>query len=93
MHHGPTIELGEDRSIPRKTRLGLILFFIYLAIYAGFVVIGTLYPQLLGETVLAGLNLAYIYGMGLILLAIVMGLVYHFFSTRYEDKYNREEKS
>ena len=93
MHHGPAIELGKDHSIPHKTRLGLILFFIYLAIYAGFVVIGTLYPQLLGEPVLAGLNLAYIYGMGLILLAIVMGLVYNFFSTRFEDKYNREEQS
>jgi uncharacterized membrane protein (DUF485 family) len=92
MHHGPAVELGKDNSIQHKTRLGLKLFFVYLIIYAGFVIIGTLYPHLMGITVVAGLNLAFVYGMGLIVLAIVMGLVYNFFSTGFEDKYNKEEE-
>ena len=48
MHHQPAIELGRDLSIPKKTRLGVILFLIYLAIYAGFVVIGTLFTGRFG---------------------------------------------
>jgi hypothetical protein len=31
--------------------------------------------------------------MGLIVLAVVMGLIYNFFCTRLEDKLNKEEHS
>ena len=92
MHHEPATELGRDLSIPKKTRLGVILFLVYLAIYAGFVVIGTLYTEVLGVRVFANLNLAVVYGMGLIILAAVMGLFYNHFCTKYEKQMNREEK-
>jgi len=92
MHHQPAIELGRDLSIPRKTRLGVILFLVYLAIYAGFVVVGTLFTGALGVRVFADLNLAVVYGMGLIILAAVMGLFYNYFCTKYEKQMNREEK-
>ena len=90
MHHGPAVELGKDYSIAYKTRLGVILFFIYLLVYVGFVFIGVFYPDLMGITALAGLNLAFVYGMGLIVLAIIMGLAYNYFCTRHEDKMNKE---
>jgi uncharacterized membrane protein (DUF485 family) len=90
MLHEPAVELGKDNSIPRKTRLGVILFFVYLTVYAGFVVIGTLFPKAMGISLLGGMNLAFYYGMGLILLAAVMGLVYNYFCTKYEDEMNRE---
>lgn len=90
MHHGPAVELGNDYSIAYKTRLGVILFFVYLLVYAGFVLIGVFYPDLMGIKTLAGLNLAFVYGMGLIVLAIIMGLVYNYFCTRHEDKMNKE---
>jgi len=93
MHHQPATELGKDLSIPKKTRLGVILFIVYLAIYAGFVIIGTLYPESLGGRVFANLNLAVVYGMGLIALAAVMGLFYNYFCTKYEKQMNREEKA
>ncbi len=92
MHHGPAVELGKDHSIAYKTRLGVILFFVYLFVYAGFVFIGVFYPGLMGVSALAGLNLAFVYGMGLIVLAIVMGLVYNYFCTKHEDKMNKEEQ-
>jgi uncharacterized membrane protein (DUF485 family) len=92
MHHGPAVELGKDHSIAYKTRLGVILFFVYLFVYAGFVFIGVFYPALMGVSALAGLNLAFVYGMGLIVLAIIMGLVYNYFCTRHEDRMNKEEQ-
>ena len=90
MLHEPAVELGKDNSIPKKTRLGLILFIVYLLIYFGFVVLGAFSPKTLGMEAISGLNLAFIYGMGLIILAAVMGLIYNYFCTRFEDKMNKE---
>lgn len=92
MLHGPAVELGKDDSIPRKTKLGVILFFVYFLIYAGFVFIGFTFPKLMGKTVLGSQNLAFVYGMGLIVLAVVMGLIYNYFCTKFEDQMNKEEK-
>lgn len=92
MLHEPSIEMGKDHSIKKKTKLGIVLFFVYLAIYTGFVLIGTLSPGLLGEDFAAGMNLAFVYGMGLIVLAAVMGLVYNYFCTRFEKELNKEVK-
>ena len=92
MMHGPAVELGKDNSIPKKTKLGVILFFVYLAVYSGFVLIGLTNPKLLGIAALGGLNLSFVYGMGLILLAAIMGLVYNYFCTKYEDTMNKEAK-
>lgn len=90
MLHEPAVELGKDYSAEKKAKLGVILFFIYLAIYTGFVLIGTLAPKFLGRHIFEGLNIAFVYGMGLIILAAVMGLVYNYFCTRYENKMNNE---
>jgi hypothetical protein len=37
--------------------------------------------------------LAVVYGMGLIVLAAVMGLFYNHFCTKYEKQMHREEKA
>lgn len=91
MHHGPSAPLEEDHSIDYKTRLGVILFIVYLIIYAGFVAIGVFVPAWLGIDIISGMTLAFVYGMGLIVLAILMGLVYNFFCTRHEDKTRKEK--
>ncbi len=93
MLHGPAVELGKDRSIPKKTRLGVVMFAIYMVVYAGFVLIGTFFPKALGAKSIGGQNLAFLYGMGLIVLAALMGLLYNFFCTRLENKHNKEEHS
>jgi uncharacterized membrane protein (DUF485 family) len=92
MLHEPAVEMGQDLSIPKKTKLGVILFLVYLFIYAGFVFIGVMYPSALGVEVLGGQNLAIIYGMGLIVLAAVMGIIYNYFCTKFEKKFNKEGK-
>ncbi|MGC4033760.1 MAG: DUF485 domain-containing protein [Tepidisphaeraceae bacterium] len=60
----------------RNARLGLVFFFVYALVYAGFVAICTFRYDWMGTIVFAGLNLAVVYGMGLIALAVVMALVY-----------------
>jgi uncharacterized membrane protein (DUF485 family) len=92
MIHEPSVELGEDKSAERKSKLGIKLFFVYLIIYTGFVLIGTIWPKLLGTEFLWGQNLAVIYGITLILLAVVMGLIYNYFCTKFENEMNKEEK-
>ena len=89
MEHGESTDWGQDHASEYKTKTGIKLFLIYCAIYLGFVVINTIAPKLMGVKVLFGLNLACIYGFGLIILAIVMGLIYNAACTHAEDKLNK----
>jgi uncharacterized membrane protein (DUF485 family) len=57
-------------------RLGLWLFLLYSSFYAAFVVLVVYDYTLMGKPVLAGLNLAIVYGMGLIFAAFILALVY-----------------
>ncbi len=59
-----------------NARSGLVLFFIYLAFYAGFMGLATFAPQAMATPVLGGVNLAITYGMGLILGALVIAALY-----------------
>jgi len=59
-----------------NARAGLVLFFVYLAFYAGFVGLAAFAPQAMGRPVLAGVNLAITYGMALILGAFVVAALY-----------------
>lgn len=90
MLHGPAAELSEDKASKRKAALGVKLFFVYMLTYVGFVFIAISNPDLMGEKVLLGLNLAIVYGVGLIILAVLMGFIYHFACNALEDKLNIE---
>ncbi len=92
MHHGPAVELGEDLASKKKARLGVWFFFLYLVFYAGFVAIGVTNYELLGKKVIGELSLAIVYGIGLIIFAVVLGLVYSLICTQYEIKMNKEGK-
>ena len=66
MLHKPAVEVGKDHSAAKKAKLGVILFFVYTIIYAGFVLIGLTNPELMGLEIIGGQNIAIIYGFGLI---------------------------
>jgi uncharacterized membrane protein (DUF485 family) len=88
MDHGPPAPVEQDNAIGPKTRLGVILFIVYGLFYAGFVVINTLSPATMGQEILWGLNLAVVYGFGLIIVAIILGLIYNYTCTRIERNLN-----
>lgn len=60
----------------RNARIGLILFFVYLAFYGGFVLLAAFSPATMARTPWAGVNLAIWYGFALIAGALLLALVY-----------------
>ena len=80
-----------------NARLGLRLFFVYLALYAGFVLLSAFSASTMERIVVAGLNLAIVYGFALIIGALVMALVYGMLCKREpltgESKESKEETS
>jgi len=73
-----------------NARAGLALFFIYLAFYAGFMGLAAFAPQAMGRPVLAGVNLAITYGMGLIAGALVIAAIYMWICGRNARLADRE---
>jgi len=77
-----------DRAESYKTRLGVWMFCLYAAIYAGFVAINVIKPVLMETKIVLGLNLAVVYGMGLIVGALVLAVVYNRRCSRREAAAN-----
>lgn len=71
----PAVDDHPDVSAA-NARAGLVLFFIYLAFYAGFMLLAAFAPQAMGRPVLGGVNLAITYGMALIVGALVVAALY-----------------
>lgn len=71
-------EPHDERTAARNAKLGLILFFIYLVLYGGFVLINAFSPDTMDVRPVAGINLAVLYGFGLIIAAFVLALLYGF---------------
>lgn len=76
--HGPEQprEIVDERIAARNARLGLWLFGVYLIVYGGFVLLTAFAPQVMQITFASGLNVAILYGLGLIAGAMVLALVY-----------------
>ena len=72
-----------------NARLGLVLFVIYLLLYGGFVFMSAFMPNSMEATPIAGVNLAILYGFGLIVAALVMAMVYGFFARSSEEESQR----
>jgi len=77
MLHEPATPAGKDPAGPYKKRLGIWMFLFYALFYAGFVAINLLNPLAMGILVFAGLNLATVYGIALILFALIQALIYN----------------
>lgn len=62
-------------STDARGRLGLVLFWIYVALYAGFMGLVLFRPDLLSVRPFGGVNLAIASGMGLIAAAFGLALL------------------
>jgi len=89
MFHEPSIPTKIDSASKKKSRLGVLFFFIYFFFYGGFVTIGVINYELLAIETIGGLNLATLYGIGLIVFAVLLGILYNYFCSRYEDNMER----
>ena len=91
LHEPANTPQEEDHAVAYKTRLGVQMFIIYALVYAGFVLINIIKPVLMEKTIIFGLNLAVVYGFGLIILSLVMALIYNVLCVRKEKALNAVE--
>jgi uncharacterized membrane protein (DUF485 family) len=75
--HGPNVTTAaDDHGSERRSRIGLVLFAVYLLLYGGFVLLNAFAPEQMDRTPLLGVNLAVLYGFLLIIVAFVLALLY-----------------
>ncbi len=92
MLHEPATPVGKDPAGQYKMRLGIWMFVFYALFYAGFVAINLLNPLAMAAIVLAGLNLATVYGFALIIVALIEALVYDAMCRKKEAEFAQTEK-
>ena len=56
--------------------LGLFLFAIYLLLYVGFVFVTAFFPGVMQQMAIGDVNVAVVYGIGLIIAAFVLAVIY-----------------
>jgi len=76
-----------------NARVGLVLFVIYLILYGGFVFLNAFAAETMEITPLAGVNLAILYGFGLIVVALVLACIYGWTSKSEEVHPTEEDHS
>ncbi|MHB0946411.1 MAG: DUF485 domain-containing protein [Sedimentisphaerales bacterium] len=91
MKHGESTDWSKDKASGFKTRIGVWMFILYAIIYAGFVLINTFNPEIMGSDI-GGSNLAIIYGFGLIIFALMLAFVYDAICTAAEEELNDPEE-
>jgi uncharacterized membrane protein (DUF485 family) len=76
-HFNSPTEAARDVVVVRfNRRLGLALFAVYLVVYAAYVLVNAFWPSLMDQVPFAGLNVAVISGLALIVGAFALSLVY-----------------
>ena len=85
MEHEPATKWKTEKSEGFKTKLGLIMFAIYTPIYFAFVVICVVSPKLMSVDV-GSLNVAIVYGFGIIVLAIIQAVIYNYICSKKEKE-------
>jgi uncharacterized membrane protein (DUF485 family) len=73
----PGAKEQEDAAVvAHNTRMGVILFIVYVLFYAGFMALSAFWPEVMSKPFLLDANLAVVYGFALIVAALVLALVY-----------------
>jgi uncharacterized membrane protein (DUF485 family) len=73
-------------TIARNAFYGLVLFAVYLVLYGGFMYLNAFNRELMASRPFGGVNLAILYGMGLIVAALVLAAVYMYFCRASHDE-------
>lgn len=86
MLHKPAVDLDPDHAMEYKRRIGVYMFLLYSLVYIGFVVINIVKPVVMEKIIFGGLNIAVVYGFGLIIFALFLALIYNFLCTKEESR-------
>ncbi|MFA5291818.1 MAG: DUF485 domain-containing protein [Phycisphaerae bacterium] len=90
MFHEPSKTDNPNYAVGYKSKLGILMFVIYAVIYAGFVAVNVAKPVLMEKQIIFGQNLAVVYGLGLIIFALILAMIYNHLCTCQE---RRESKN
>lgn len=90
MLHEPAAKAEKDNASEWKAKLGIKLFWFYCLTYSAFVATAVYATDSLGKPCIGGANRAVIFGMGLIIFAVILGLVYNYLCTKKEDEMSKE---
>lgn len=85
MEHGPATEWQVEASQGYKTKLGLIMCAFFVVVYLAFILTAVISPQSMAIDV-GKLNLAIVFGFGIIILAIIEALIYNFLCSNKEKQ-------
>jgi uncharacterized membrane protein (DUF485 family) len=75
-HGGASTERRDEAVERHNARIGMVLFILYLLIYGAYILVNVLAPRWMDLVPFWGLNLAVLWGMALILGALLLSLVY-----------------
>jgi len=78
LDHGPSshVETEDEITSARNASLGMRLFLLYLVVYGIYVGLAAFAQDVLRKIGILGLNVAVLYGFGLIIAALLLALVY-----------------
>lgn len=77
MHHSAnTTDHEDDHVIARRQRIGVTLLILFTLAYAGFIGLCTFAYDWITQSKIAGIPLTVAYGVGLILLSLVVAMIY-----------------
>ena len=78
LHFGGSDDREQEDAdvVAYNTRMGVILFGVYILFYGGFMALSAFWPQVMSRSVIGGANLAIVYGFALIVIALVLALIY-----------------
>lgn len=75
--NAPVSKEKEDEGVVAyNSRIGVILFIVYVVFYGGFMALSAFSPDTMSKPFFGGANLAVVYGFSLIVTALVLALVY-----------------
>lgn len=77
----------------RNARYGFLLFGIYLVLYGGFVLLNAFSPETMERKSLADVNLAILYGFGLIIAALILAVIYGWLCRASKDPSDDQEEA
>lgn len=86
--HEQSTKWKKDESSVIKEIVGKWLFFLYAIFYACFIIINVLSPGFMSIDI-GGLNMAIIFGFGLIVFAMILAFAYNHISTRTEELFSK----